>query len=185
MLSILSRYNVIALSTTTSTKIRQGIANQRQTLNGGINVGWTKSPLSTSEVSRCFAALVFFLFFSSVVTTSDSPCYMPCQDKSTIQLKSSVLSVDVWRVLSPGGPIFNSVSSDVFPFGFFVSFRAANNGTDKLVDPQPPQNGCAVNYKDVTCVDMWSHEKEKTTAREKNAVFFVSGPFTTWLSGCI
>lgn len=61
-----------------------------------------------------FAALVFFLFFSSVVTTSDSPYYMPCQDKSTIQLKSSVLSFDVWRILSPGGPIFISVSSDVF-----------------------------------------------------------------------
>lgn len=71
-----------------------------------------------------FAALLVSLVFSSVVTTPDSPRYMPCQDKSTIQRKSSVLSVDVWRVLSPGGPIFSGVSSNVFLafLLFFVLF---------------------------------------------------------------
>lgn len=71
--------------------------------------------LSTSDASsQCF------LFFSSVVTTSGSPRRMPCQDKSTIQRRSPVLSVDVWCVLSPGGPIFNDVQS---PFAFFVCMQ--------------------------------------------------------------
>lgn len=84
--------------------------------------GWTKS-------FKVFAALLVSLFFSSVVTTSDSPRYMPCQDKSTIQLKSSVLSVDVWRVLSPGGPIFNGVSSNVFfAFAFLCFFSFFRGG---------------------------------------------------------
>ncbi|KAI9539942.1 hypothetical protein NQZ68_001875 [Dissostichus eleginoides] len=61
----------------------------------------------------------------AVVTTCDSPCCMPCQDKSTIQLKSSVLSVDMWPVLSPGGPIVNGVSSNVSAFGFFVEEKGS------------------------------------------------------------
>lgn len=73
----------------------------------------------------------------------------------------------MYRVLSPGGPIFNGVSSNVFPFGFFVCFGAANNGTDELVDPQPPQNGCTVNYKDVTYFDMWLHEQKKNSREKK------------------
>ncbi|KAF3833902.1 hypothetical protein F7725_025106 [Dissostichus mawsoni] len=85
----------------------------------------------------------------AVVTTCDSPCCMPCQDKSTIQLKSSVLSVDMWPVLSPGGPIVNGVSSNVSAFGFFVCFFfwAADNGTSSSSIHSLPQNGCADNYK--------------------------------------
>lgn len=55
--------------------------------------------------------------------------------------------------------MINSVSSNVFPFGFFVWFLAANNGTHKVADPQPPQNGCVV--EDVTCVVMCSQGKNQ------------------------
>ncbi|KAG7500630.1 hypothetical protein JOB18_024920 [Solea senegalensis] len=74
----------------------------------------------------------------AVVTTFDSPsCCMPCQDKSTIKLKFSILSVNKWRRLSPGVPIFHGVSSNVFPFGFFVCFRAAPGAgsTGKNIQP--------------------------------------------------
>lgn len=86
MLSILSRYNVIALSTTTSTKIRQGIANQRQTLNGGINVGWTKSPLSPRLKFRGVSLRLFsFSFFlqSSQPPTRPATCHVKINRQSS------------------------------------------------------------------------------------------------------
>lgn len=65
---------------------------------------------------RCAAASsvsLARLFFSRHNRRLAPASYMPCQDKSTIRRRSSVLSLDVWRVLSPGGPIFGGVSSNV------------------------------------------------------------------------
>lgn len=134
--------------------------------------GWTKS-------LKVFAALLVSLFFSSVVTTSDSPRYMPCQDKSTIQLKSSVLSVDVWRVLSPGGPIFNSVSSN----GFFcvcvsLCFLSLEGGTANKRHRRTRRSTASSKWlcRELQRCDVSEH----VIARGGKKTTFVSGAFTTW-----
>lgn len=111
---------------------------------------------------------------------------MPCQDKSTIQRKSSVLSVDVWRVLSPGGPIFNGVWSNGFSLAFFaflcfVCFWGGEPADEERTDdlgPQPPQNGCVgCAGRELQRRDVSRHVIAR--GGEKKQLPWLA-PFTTW-----
>lgn len=161
LLSILARTNLLPpRQATKSTQIDGDRWNKR----------WLHK-ISASEVPRCSRHL-FSFFFSSVVTLSDSPCRMPCQDKSTIQPKSSLLSVDMKHVLSPGGPMFNRASSDVFPFVFRLYFLQLVMAHWQPPRPRPHQNGCAVNYNSVTWPGTWPQRKwSACTPRDRRGVF--------------
>lgn len=47
--------------------------------------------------------------------------------------------------------MFNRASSDVFPFVFIMYFLQLVMAHRQPRRPRPHQNGCAVNYKSVTC----------------------------------